>query len=193
LPAPVEEDLSRGILEAIDMDSYRTEAQTSISIALADEEGEIGPIPTGGIGALSEPEMDRLSNILREFNDLFGNVDWKDPDKIGKVVTEEIPARVSADTAYRNAARNSDRENARIEHNRALQNSILDLSTDHNQLLKRFYDDPEFRRWISEVVFSLTYPEASDPATLSPSPDAVEFMERFTQKYDEAMRNLAER
>ena len=35
LPAPKEEDLSKGILEAIDMDSYRVEVQASMNIALA--------------------------------------------------------------------------------------------------------------------------------------------------------------
>jgi antitoxin component of MazEF toxin-antitoxin module len=32
-----------------------------------------------------------------------------------------------------------------------------------------------------------------EPSTPRPSPDAVEFMARFTKKYDEAMRNLARR
>ena len=32
-----------------------------------------------------------------------------------------------------------------------------------------------------------------EPSVPSPSPDAVEFMARFTKKYDEAMRNLARR
>ena len=35
LPAPVEEDLSKGILEAIDMDSYRVEKQAAMKIQLA--------------------------------------------------------------------------------------------------------------------------------------------------------------
>jgi hypothetical protein len=30
-----------------------------------------------------------------------------------------------------------------------------------------------------------------EPSTPRPSPDAGEFMARFTKKYDEAMRNLA--
>ena len=51
----------------------------------------------------SEPEVDRLSNILKTFNDQFGNIDWKDADKIRKVIAEEIPAKVAADKAYQNA------------------------------------------------------------------------------------------
>ena len=39
LPAPVEEDLSKGILESIDMDSYRVEKKAVIHVQLADEEG----------------------------------------------------------------------------------------------------------------------------------------------------------
>jgi len=32
-----------------------------------------------------------------------------------------------------------------------------------------------------------------EPSAPRPSPDAVEFMARFTKKYDQAMRNLAQR
>jgi antitoxin component of MazEF toxin-antitoxin module len=32
-----------------------------------------------------------------------------------------------------------------------------------------------------------------EPSPLRPSPDAVEFMARFVEQYDEAMRNLAQR
>src|SRR5439155_19581203 len=50
LPAPIDPDLSRGILEAIDMDSYRIEVNAAIKIALPDEDSEIGPVPDGGGG-----------------------------------------------------------------------------------------------------------------------------------------------
>src|SRR5207253_2319301 len=65
LPAPKEEDLSKGILEAIDMDSYRVEKKAVMKIALADEDAEIGPIPVEGGGGKAPPELDRLSNILK--------------------------------------------------------------------------------------------------------------------------------
>ena len=32
-----------------------------------------------------------------------------------------------------------------------------------------------------------------EPATTMPAPEAVEFMQRFTEKYDTAFRNLAQR
>ena len=80
LPAPEDIDLSKGVLELIDMDSYRVEKQAAIKLKLADENAEIEPVPAVGGGGIGDPEIDLLSNILREFNDLFGNIDWIDGD-----------------------------------------------------------------------------------------------------------------
>jgi type I restriction enzyme R subunit len=157
LPAPVEPDMAKGILEAIDMESYRVEVKSSMSIALPDQDAEIEPVPTSGGGRMPEPEMDRLSNIIRDFNDLFGNIEWKDADKIRKVISEEIPAKVSADKAYQNAMKNSDKENARIEHDSALQRVLVELLSDHTELFKQFQDNPAFKKWLTDTIFSATY------------------------------------
>ena len=55
LPAPVEEDLSRGILEAIDMDSYRVEKRAAMKLQLPDAEGALEPVPTGAAGGSPSP------------------------------------------------------------------------------------------------------------------------------------------
>jgi len=157
LPAPKEEDLSKGILETIDMDSYRVEVQSSLRIGLADENGELEPVPTGGGGFKPEPELDQLSNIIRSFNDQFGNIDWKDADKIRQVIAEEIPAKVAADPAYQNAMKHSDKQNARIEHDKALQKVILELLADHTELFKQFSDNPSFKKWLGDTIFGVTY------------------------------------
>jgi N-6 DNA Methylase len=146
LPAPEEQDLSKGILEAIDMDSYRVEKQAAIQIQLPDADAEIAPVPTIGGGHVPDPELARLSNILKAFNDQFGNIDWKDADKISKVITEEIPAKVAADQAYQNAMKNSDKQNARIEHDIALKKVLVGLLSDHTELFKQFSENPAFQK-----------------------------------------------
>jgi type I restriction enzyme R subunit len=157
LPAPVEDDLSKGILEAIDMDSYRVEKQAAMKIALPDEDSEIGPVPTSAGGHKPEPELDLLSNILKIFNDQFGNIQWTDTDRVHKLITEEIPARVAADTAYQNARKNSDKQNARIEHDKALARVMTAVLKDDTELFKQFSDNESFRRWLTDTVFALTY------------------------------------
>ena len=157
LPAPEEDDLSKGILETIDMDSYRVEKQAAVAIQLEDSDAEIGPVPTSGGGGKPEPELDRLSNIVAEFNDEFGDIAWDDVDRVRRMITEEIPDRVAADTAYQNAKAHSDEQNARIEHNKALGRVILNLMKDDTQLFKQFSDNEQFKRWLGETVFALTY------------------------------------
>ena len=157
LPAPVEEDLSKGILESIDMDSYRVEKKAAIHVQLADEDVEIDPLSTSGSGSGLEPELDRLSNILKTFNDQFGNIPWADQDRVRRLITKEIPARVAEDTAYRNARENSDRQNARIEHDEALRRVMTAVINDDMQLFKQFTDNEGFRRWLTDNVFGLTY------------------------------------
>ncbi len=167
LPAPVEDDLSKGILEAIDMDSYRVEKQAMQEIQLPDEDAEIGPVPTEGGGQKPEPEMDQLSTIIRDFNNRFGNIDWKDQDKIEKVITEDLPAKVAEDQAYKNAIANSDKQNARIEHDRALEKAMVEMVADHTELFKQFSDNESFRRWLSEMIFVATYLMPTTPASTS--------------------------
>ena len=161
LPAPVEEDLSKGILEAIDMDSYRAEKKAVQHVQLPDEDAEIDATPTDDGGQKPEPEIDRLSSIIEDFNARFGNVEWKDKDKIDKVIAEELPAKVAANKAYQNAAANSDEQNARIELNRALERAVTDMLTDHADLFKLFSDNPSFRQWLSETIFASTYNKAA--------------------------------
>ncbi|PYV34724.1 MAG: DEAD/DEAH box helicase, partial [Acidobacteria bacterium] len=157
LPAPKEEDLSKGILEAIDMESYRVEKKASMKIQLLDSDAEIGPVPASGGGRKPEPEIDRLSNILKTFNDLFGDVPWTDGDRVHRLITEEIPAKVSADSAYKNAKKHSDKQNARIEHDKALARVMTAVLKDDTELFKQFSDNESFRRWLTDTVFELTY------------------------------------
>ena len=157
LPAPPDEDLARGILQVIDMDSYRVEKQAAVAIRLPDGDSEIEPAPFGDPSRKPEPEIDRLSNILKGFNDRFGDVPWTDADRVRKLVTEQIPAMVSADTAYRNAREHSDEQNARIEHDKALDRVMTAILKDDTELYARFSDNESFRRWLTDAVFALTY------------------------------------
>lgn len=95
------------------MESYRVEKREAMKIALADEDGELEPVPSGGGGSKPDPDLERLSDILRSFNALFGSIAWDDEDRVRQRITEEIPQHVAADEAYQNAQRNDDPANAR--------------------------------------------------------------------------------
>lgn len=162
LPSPVGDDLSDGILSTIDLGSYRNEAQEAISIKLEDDDAEIAPVPAGKIGYIVEPEMDLLSKIIMNFNDMFGNINWKDTDNVQRQILA-IPEMVSKNKKYQNAMKNSDVQEARTESERALQKVIFSIMSDNMELFKQFQDNPSFKKWLSDLVFNLTYnPEGKE-------------------------------
>lgn len=103
----------------------------------SDEDAEIAPVPAGKVGHIVEPEMDPLSQIISEFNDMFGNIQWNDADNVQKQILR-IPAMVSRDEKYQNAMRNSDEQEARTESERALQKVIFAIMSDNMELFKQF-------------------------------------------------------
>jgi type I restriction enzyme R subunit len=162
LPSPQEDDLSQGILEAIDLDSYRIEKKETISLILPDEDAEVGPVPMSTAKGKQEPEMDVLSAILSDFNDMFGNIDWNDADNVRRQILE-IPAMVSRDEQYQNAMRNSDKQGARTESDRVLQKVIFSIMADNMELFKQYTDNQDFKKWLSDLVFNLTYNKNGKP------------------------------
>jgi len=132
LPAPKEADLAKGILEAIHMDSYRVEKKAAMKMALADTDAEIEPVPTDAVGRKPEPELDRLSNILKTFNDKFGTL-FTDSDRVAQRIRDDIAPKVAADVAYQNAKENTP-HTARMAHDRALTEVMQHLLKEDTQV-----------------------------------------------------------
>lgn len=162
LPSPREDDLSEGILSTIDLDSYRNEAQKAVAIKLEDEDAEIAPVPAGKVCHNVAPELDPLSKIIMDFNDMFGNIKWNDADNVQRQILQ-IPAMVSRDEKYQNAMKNSDEQEARTESKSALQKVIFSIMSDNMELFKQFQDNPSFKKWLTDMVFNLTYNKEGKP------------------------------
>jgi type I restriction enzyme, R subunit len=154
LPAPKEEDLAKGILEAIDMDSYRVEKRAALKVLLPDDNAEIEPVPVSGGGRKPEPELDRLSNILKTFNDQFGTL-FKDSDRIVRRITDDIAPKVAADQPYLNARKNTPNA-ARIELDAALMRVVGPLLNDDTEFYKQFVQNESFKRFVTDMVANLT-------------------------------------
>lgn len=160
LPAPAEEDLSKGILEAVDLDSYRAVVKATMSIALEDNDSVVEPLKTQAGGKKQEPKMETGEVIINEFNRLFGDVNWKDEDKIHKVILEDIPSKAMQNTAYQNAMKNSSEQNAKIELEKAITKIINSMVFDQAELAKQYSQNEDFRKWILDKIFKETYKKA---------------------------------
>ena len=159
LPAPIEQDLSRGVLDAVDMDSYRMERKAAQSISLAEEDAEIDPVLPGAGGGTHEPEMDRLSNIINEFNKTWGGK-FSDPGRVSDVLNR-MPEQVLEDQQYQNARMNSGRQNAQVELDSALRRLVTSMVRCQTELYKAYTEDGDFREWLNGEMFRATYQEGT--------------------------------
>ncbi len=78
-------------------------------------------------------------------------------DRVHRLITQDIPAQVAADVAHQNARKNNDKQNARVEHDKALGRVMTAVLKDDTQLFKNFMDNDSFKRWLSDFVFNETY------------------------------------
>lgn len=154
LPAPKQQDLAKGVLEAIDMDSYRVEKKAALKIALADDDAEIEPVPGEGGGHIAQPELDRLSNIIKSFNEQFGTL-FGDGDRVAQRIRDDIAPKVAADQAYQNAKENTP-HTARMAHHQALGKVMQILLKDDTGIYKQFVQNDSFQRLVGDMVYSMT-------------------------------------
>lgn len=156
LPTPEGDDYTEGLLDAVDFNSYKNTIQEEQRIILDNEKAEVQPIPIGKSSGIVSPDLQSLTTILEEFNMRFGNIPWTDSDRVRQQIAA-IPNEVARNEAYQNAIRNSDREVARIESDKALMAIILNSMASGLELYKEYQDNPSFQRWLQEFVFERTY------------------------------------
>ena len=148
------EDLSQGIIESIDMDSYRPAKQGTEKISLVEDPGFVTPIPVGVGGGKSELELDTLENILNAFNQRFGDIDWTDKDKVNEILTQQIPADMKADNKIMDAINTSpDKQNAKISSDKKVEELMQQYLFTQTEIFKKFSTDQDFQRRYKEFIF----------------------------------------
>ncbi|MGJ1528080.1 type I restriction endonuclease subunit R [Sphingobacterium spiritivorum] len=145
-------DLAQGILDNIDMDSYRLQLEATTNIVM--EQGDdLKPIPADMRGGNSEPEIDRLSNILQTFNDRYGT-QFEDADKV-RQMAENIANDVAKNQELITSIQYSDEQNARITSDKIVGEELLKHITTNFDLYKLYSDSKEFKEDFSAMMFGV--------------------------------------
>jgi len=145
-------DLAKGVLDNIDMDSYRLQLESTTNVVL--EQGEdLKPIPTDMRGGISEPEIDKLSNILQTFNDRYGT-QFEDADKV-RQMAENIATDVAKNKELISSIEHSDEQNARITSDKIVGEELLKHITTNFDLYKLYSDNKEFKEDFSAMMFGV--------------------------------------
>lgn len=145
-------DLAQGILDNIDMDSYRLQLESTTNVAL--EQGEdLKPIPTEMRGGVNDPEIDRLSSILQTFNERYGT-EFEDTDKVRKMAVD-IAEGVMNNQEMKNSMEYSDEQNAKITNDKVVADEMLKHINSNFNFYKHYSDNKEFKEDVNNMIFGL--------------------------------------
>lgn len=162
------DDFAEGILETINMDSYRPSKFGTEKINLVEEPGAVAPIPVTVGGGKVENDFDTLENILQIFNHRFGDVDWTDKDKVNQILTQQIPAAMKADQRIMDAITTSpDKQNAKISSDNKVEELMQQYLFSQTEIFKKFTTDLDFQRRYKEFIFDSVWQQNNKP-TVNP-------------------------
>lgn len=151
-----DEDLAQGILDNIDMESYRLQKEGDFIIQLQQGD-ELKPMPTDMRAGVAEPELEYLSNIVKAFNDKFGTT-FTNEDKVKKM-TEELMQDVMKDKAavdnINASLTKKDLQNAEITFADVLKEKMVNHIESNFEVFKEYSDNKEFRDFFAGTMFKL--------------------------------------
>lgn len=150
------EDFTKGILDNIDMESYRLEKIEEIKITLKQGK-EIYPQANETGGRTGDAERDYLSRIVKEFNEKFGT-NFTNEDKVRKMTDELMRDVISDDTAIENISTSlagNDEQNARITFEEVLREKLTNHIDSNFEVYREYNDNEEFRRLFAGMMFEM--------------------------------------
>ncbi|MBK7966863.1 MAG: hypothetical protein IPK10_17465 [Bacteroidetes bacterium] len=155
IPREPGEDLAQGVLNSIDLDSYRLQKQGEVNITLQQGD-ELLPSSEMGSG-VAELEMEHLSNIVKAFNDRFGT-QFTNEDKVRKM-TSDLMLDIKSDNAAMNninaSLNKKDIQNAQITFTDILKDKMINHIDSNFEVFKEYNDNPEFRTYLAGQMFNL--------------------------------------
>ena len=149
------DDFAADILDDVDMEIYRVSRQGMTNIALEEEDSEVTPLSIVESGQQRDLDFDSLENIIETFNQRFGDIEWEDSDKVRKILSEEIPNDLKANSDTIQTIQTSDQQNAKIASDRKLAEFMQKLLFTHTEIYKKFTDDPDFKSRYEEFIFDI--------------------------------------
>jgi type I restriction enzyme, R subunit len=155
LPTPQDDDLTRGILESVDLESYRVERQATVDIIL-EAGGPLNPPPPEPRHSAPEPLLDTLDQIIADFNTRWGT-NWNDGDRILRFLFEDVASGVQQDAEFQNAQQFSDEQNARVTHDKKVSDRLREGMHDQRDLYQRFVTDRAFQDWLLDTLFRMNW------------------------------------
>lgn len=147
---PRTEDLAKGILNNVDLNSIRIILESKKDISLSSN-GELSPAGADG-SSKKEVELERLSNIVREFNTKFGSVDFGTNEKIAKELMD-LKDDIAKEQTFRDSL--GDEQNARRLFADIFKIQYLQFFKRNKDFFTQLDNKEEFKERVSNAIYEM--------------------------------------
>lgn len=147
---PRTEDLAKGILNNVDLNSIRIILESKKDISLSNN-GELSPAGADG-SSKKEVELERLSNIVREFNTKFGSVDFGTNEKIAKELMD-LKDDIAKEQTFRDSL--GDEQNARRLFADIFKIQYLQFFKRNKDFFTQLDNKEDFKERVSNVIYEM--------------------------------------
>lgn len=148
---PRTEDLAKGILNNVDLNSIRIILESKKDIELEEDKGGVKPSSADG-SSKKEVELERLLNIVREFNTKFGSVDFGTNEKIAKELMD-LKDDIAKEQTFRDSL--GDEQNARKLFTDIFRNEYLQFFRRNKDFFTQLDNKEEFKERVSNAIYEM--------------------------------------
>ncbi|CAM3443880.1 type I restriction endonuclease [Campylobacter upsaliensis] len=148
---PRTEDLAKGILNNVDLNSIRIILESKKDIELEEDKGGVKPSSADG-SSKKKVELERLLNIVREFNTKFGSVDFGTNEKIAKELMD-LKDDIAKEQTFRDSL--GDEQNARRLFADIFKIQYLQFFKRNKDFFTQLDNKEEFKERVSNVIYEM--------------------------------------
>lgn len=153
LPKIGKEDWTEGLLDLVDFDKYRVVKGEDRKIKLENVNATVDPIPVGDAGTGGQdPNLETLERIVDDFNLVFGDIEWGDPDTVRQQI-RQVVTKLQENDEVRDSMLNNDEETQiQVIHDN-ISNELGIITANSSEMGRRYMSQPSIQAQLDNLIF----------------------------------------
>lgn len=152
LPKIGKEDWTEGLLDLVDFDKYRVVKGEDRKIKLENVNATVDPIPVGDAGTGGQdPNMETLERIVDDFNLVFGDIEWGDPDTVRQQI-RQVVTKLQENDEVRDSMLNNDEETQMQVIHDNISTELGIITANSSEMQCRYLSQPSIQAQLDNLI-----------------------------------------
>ena len=148
----------QGLLENVDMDSYKIDTHYSVGPIIISEDGELKGIGGDGPGTFNTKEKERLSKIIDALNEAFAT-DFGDEDKL---YVSQMANNMLTDEEFINKVKHNPQENVAAIFDKVFNKQLAKIFNSNISFYEKITSNEQLRERLKQDLLDYVYEEEGE-------------------------------